>query len=391
MKFLSYLDVRYVFKGSIVPNVIIDEIDFFQQYVLQQITETSSFDLNSIPKLKDSETKFKNLNEFYTEALEKECSNGNDSYLVYLTCSKLNLFYIETIEIWYKNLGFKQFLNPNTPEFIPPMNSAVNQYDGIKVLNILRQENGWKTMNHINIIYNGKQYTVDCVMKDPIDHMNFQIKKEHVTQLLRCRYTEIMKNYHVLLSAILFLCNKYTRCIDYNCIIKLFDSFNKSIKMLEGLNRVLITLKKYSIWNLYLCSHSSLLKILKWIEDFIYLSKNNEFSNVNFYDNQGHRKIDKINKLLKIFLNVRKKFYLDLNGDIGKLNIRCSIKNPFYDKNKIINELNCSASTSNNPFSLQSTEIYINVCNYFDDFCEKVYKSCYENLGFSKIDCLNNN
>ncbi|XP_050548714.1 uncharacterized protein LOC126910304 [Daktulosphaira vitifoliae] len=71
MKFLSYLDVRYVFIGSIVTNVIIDEIDFFQQYVLQQITETSSFDLNSIPKFNDSETKFKNLNEFYTEALEK--------------------------------------------------------------------------------------------------------------------------------------------------------------------------------------------------------------------------------------------------------------------------------------------------------------------------------
>ncbi|XP_050520410.1 uncharacterized protein LOC126893902 isoform X2 [Daktulosphaira vitifoliae] len=178
MKFLSYLDVRYVFVGSIVTNVIIDEIDFFQQYVLQEISEAKPFDLNNLPNLEDSETKFKNLNEFYTEATEKvnklfknsniidtsiktdktielkECFYENDSYLVYLTCSKLNSFYNETIEIWYKNLGFEQFLNPIIPELMPPIDPALNQSVAIEALNIIRQETGWKTMDHIYIIYN---------------------------------------------------------------------------------------------------------------------------------------------------------------------------------------------------------------------------------------------
>ncbi|XP_050520414.1 uncharacterized protein LOC126893907 [Daktulosphaira vitifoliae] len=414
MKFLSFIDVRFVFEGSIVTNVIIDEIDFFQKYVLQQITEISSFDLNSIPNLNDCETNFKNLNEFYTEALEKvnnlfqnnniidtsiktdltfqlkECSNGNDSYLVYLTCSKLNSFYNETIEIWYKNLGFEEFINPNTLELTPPIDSSINHYEGIKVLNILRQENGWKTMEHINIMYNGKQYTVDCVMKDPIDHMNFQIKKEHVTQLLRCRYTEIMKNYHVLLSAILFVCNTDAKIFKHKCLIELFNSFNKSKKMFEGLNTALITLKKSSIWSFNLNSHSNLHKIFKWITEFLNLLENNEFSRDNFVDQQGMN-IKKIEILLKIFLHFRNNFYIEIITDMVKINRRCIMKESLYDKYTIVRNFRKSVYRTNKTNSLLLTQIYIDACSYFDNFCENVYKFCYEDLGFKKVDCLNNN
>ncbi|XP_050520418.1 uncharacterized protein LOC126893910 [Daktulosphaira vitifoliae] len=409
-KFISYIDVRFVFR-SIVPNVIIDEIEFFKQYILQQISETSPFDLNSLPNLKDTEEKFKKLNEFYTEALEKvnnifqnsniintsietnsitnqikECSNENDSYLVYLTCSKLNSFYIETIELWYKNLGFEIFLSPKIPELKPPKYREIIQNDGIKALNIFRQESGWKKMNYINIIYNNKQLNVDCMIKDEINHINFQIKKEHFLQLLRCRFTEIIKNIYVLLSAILHICYTDAMHFKYSCLVELFDSFNKSIKMFEGLNTALITLNKFLIWDDRVKSHSSLEKILKWVECFLCLLKNNDFSN----DQQGKKQPEKIETLEKIFLSFRYSFYMDLNIELTNMNGRCIMTKPFYDKFKIINSLKNLVNTVNNHNLLQSTQIYLNACNLFEIFCEKVHTFFCEDLGFNKVYSLIN-
>ncbi|XP_050545929.1 uncharacterized protein LOC126908091 [Daktulosphaira vitifoliae] len=418
MTFFSYIDVRFVFQGSIMPNVIIDEIDFFQKYVLQKISENSHldlnrhFDLNCLPNFQDSEMNFKNLNEFHTVASKivnnlyqnsniiidtsiKSNSttidmNEDDSYLVYLTCSKLKSFYNKNIEIWYKNLGFEQFLNPKTPQLLPPIDPNININMGIKAFNILRQESGWKTMEHINIVYNGKLFSVDCIMKDPINIMNFQIKKEHVIQLLRCRYTEIIKNYHVLLSSILSLCSTKVNGFSYNCLIKLFDSFNKSKIMFEGLHTALITLQKSSLWNYTFLSHSNLQKILKWIEDFLSLLNNNEFSQDNFVGQNGILITEILDKNLKNFLNVLKQSNMELRIDLKNMTFRCNMREPYYKKSISIKYFKYLASKMRSAYYEQSIQIYSYACNYFDEFCKNIYKSCYENLGFRKVYSLNN-
>ncbi|XP_050520413.1 uncharacterized protein LOC126893906 [Daktulosphaira vitifoliae] len=411
MKYINIMDVRYVFKGTIVANVIIDEIDFFKQFVLQKIPETISFDFNSLQNLIDSETNLKNLNEFYIEASEKvnnmflysiiidpfvntnsttnpikESSNDNDLYLVNLTCSNLNAFYNETIEIWYKNLGFEEFLNPKIPKFIPPIDLHINQNDGIKALNILRQESGWKTMNHILIIYNGKQFSVDFIMKDEINNINFRVKKEHVIQLLRCRYTEIMKNYEILLSTLVHICNKSVPPLYQNCLIELFDSLNKSKRMFDGLNMAINTLNSSSIWSLSNHSHSSLQKILKWNTDFLNLLKNNEFSRCelgnNIIKNEG-KNTEKLKKLRNILSEFRDNFYKELRSEMSRMNDRCVMKKPYFDRSKTINYFIIPTATNQN--SSESSQIYLNACNYFNNFCENVYKNCYEDLGFRKI------
>ncbi|XP_050522834.1 uncharacterized protein LOC126895240 isoform X2 [Daktulosphaira vitifoliae] len=414
MMFISYIDVKFLFNGSIVTNPIIEEIDFFQQYVLQQILETSPFDLNSLPNLKESKKKFKNLNEFYSEASEKvnkllknsniidtsininsttiqikECYNENDSYLVYLTCSKLNSFYDETIEIWYRKLGFEQFLNPNTPELMPPIDSSLVQNDGMQALNILRQETGWKKMDHIYIIYNGKQLNVDFILKGEINHMNFRIKKEHVTQLLRCRYTEIMKNYCVLLSSILHICNTVAYDFYYKCLIELFKSFNKSKLMVEGLYKSLITLNKSSIWSVSYSSYSILQKILKWVADIINLLNNNEFSQVYNDDLLDIKKIELVKRLLIVFLKFRDALRIELYSDLGYMKSRCLMKKSFYEMFQLIYDFKSSVSSieiSNFQWPIQ---VYHKACKFFNTFCENVYKSCYEDLGFKKVDCHN--
>ncbi|XP_050523010.1 uncharacterized protein LOC126895316 isoform X3 [Daktulosphaira vitifoliae] len=411
MAFISYIDVRFMFKGAIMPNVIIDEINFFLKYVLQKISENRHLDLNSLPNIEDTEINFKNLNEFHTVAskiVNNLYQNSNiiidtsintnsitidmnedDSYLVYLTCSKLKSFYNENIELWYKNLGFEQFLDPKTPELIPPIDPNINKNMAIEAFNILRQESGWKTMEHINIVYNGKLFSVDSIMKDPIDKMNFQIKKEHITQLIRCRYTEIIKNYHVLLSATLSQCNSYANRFNYNCLIKFFDSVNKSKMMFEGLHTVLITLQNLTLWSFTLWSHSNLQNILKWVDNFNSLLKNNEFSQDKFVDHNGIKKTEIIDKKCEVLRNLRKKLYIYLKSELSNINTRCNMKEHFFDKTQLENHFKYLASTMNTSYNEQSIEMHQKAFKFFDEFCEYVYKSCYENLGFRKVDRLN--
>ncbi|XP_050523009.1 uncharacterized protein LOC126895316 isoform X2 [Daktulosphaira vitifoliae] len=407
MAFISYIDVRFLFHGAIMPNVIIDEINFFLKYVLQKISENSHldlnrhFDLNCLPNFHDSEINFKSLYEFQTVASKlinnlyqnsnvidisiKNNSttiqiNEDDLYLVNLTCYKLKSFYNESIKIWYENLGFDLFLNSKIPELIPPVDPNININVAIKALNILQQESNWEPMNHINIVYNEKLFSVECIMKDPINNMNFQIKKEHVLQLLRCKYTEIIKNYHMLLKVILYLCNTEVNRFNYNCLIKLFDSFNKSKIMFEGLHTALITLQKSSLWNYTFLSHSNLQKILKWIEDFLSLLNNKEFSQDNAVNKKNIKKTEEIiDKKLKYFLNFLEQFNIESISHFNNIYIHCNMKDAYYEKSTLIKHFMDSGST-------KSTSYY--ACNYFDEFCENVFKSCYENLGFRKVDYL---
>ncbi|XP_050522704.1 uncharacterized protein LOC126895176 [Daktulosphaira vitifoliae] len=410
MKFISYIDVRFMFTRRNVPNSIIDEIDFFQQYVLQKISKTSHFDLNSLPILEDSESVFHNFNQFYTEALKKvnnlfknnniidtsiktdliseikECSNENDSYLVYLTCIKLNSFYNETIETWYKNLGFEQFLDPKASNFIPQIEPFINLNYGIKALNIILREKGWETMDHINIIYNNKKFNVESIIKDPINSINFQIKKEHVTQLLRCRYTEILKNFYTLFSTILSICKKGKKSVLHNCLIQFFNSFNKSKIMFEGLHSAINTLNKLSIWNFSYNSHSNLLYILKLVEDVLNLFQKKEFSQFNNFDHLDMKKVD-VDKQLDLFIKFRCEFCENLYSEYKNIKTRCCMKNPFYDETNLIISFRNSTNTIHNP-NIQTTEIYLIACDNLENFCENVYKFCYEELGFRKINYL---
>ncbi|XP_050522703.1 uncharacterized protein LOC126895175 [Daktulosphaira vitifoliae] len=407
MKFISYIDVRLLFAGRNMPNSIIDEIEFFQQYVLQKKSKTIHFDLNSLPILEDSESVFHNFNQFYTEALKKvnnlfknnniidtsiktdliseikECSNENDSYLVYLTCIKLNSFYNETIETWYKNLGFEQFLDPKTSKFLPQLESDVKLNHGIKALNIMLREKGWDTMDHINIFYNNKKFNVESIIKDPINSINFQIKKDHVLQLLRCRFTEIMKNYYTLLSTIFFICEKGEKSVLHNCLIQFYNSFNKSKIMFEGLLSVINTLKKSAIWNVSYNSHSNLQNILKWVKYFLNLLQKKEFSQFNNIDQLDMKNVN-VQNLEDLFLNFRRGFYEELHNEARHMKIRCCMKKPFYNKLELVDNFRYTANIMNNP-NIETIEIYLSACNYFNNFCKNVYNFCYEELGFKKV------
>ncbi|XP_050545616.1 uncharacterized protein LOC126907940 isoform X1 [Daktulosphaira vitifoliae] len=401
MKFLSYIDTRFLFSEGFIPHPIIDAIDFIHQFVLEISLETNSFDLNKSP-YEISEKKFENLTVFHTDAskrvefyfqncyfmdiiLAKDLENIKITGLPLDLNSKVselhNEFFNKIVEVWYKNLGFEEFLNPKKAEFIPPIDPDTIQNDGIEALNIIRKESGWEKMNHISIVYFGKQFCVDQIINDEVSMINFRIKKEHVSQLLRCRFTEIMKNYRTLLSAMLNMCNKNAINYYHNCLTKLFSSFVKSKKMLEDLHEALVTLNKSSIWSVNYNSKSSLHKVFEWIAEFLSLLENNDFSLNNIDDNE----MEVIEKLLVNFKNNLAFFITQLTSELSQCNFWCHIEDTFknvkYYTNYFRNQGNLSIN-SNPEFSIQ---IMLNACNFFESFCESVSKSCYEDLGFEKL------
>ncbi|XP_050545587.1 uncharacterized protein LOC126907928 isoform X8 [Daktulosphaira vitifoliae] len=421
MKFISYIDIRFLFFEFEVPHTIIEEIDFIYQFVSEKNLENSPFDLNKsfnqiskiklrnfVKFLKDSTKIVNSLTEHnkyinpsiktHLENIEiNERSKKNNSSDVY--SKPPNKFYNETIKIWYKNLGFEEFLEPIEAEFIPPIDPKTNQNDGIKALNVIRKEPGWKSMNHINIVYFGKQISVNRIINDEVSNINFRIKKEHITQFLRCRYTEIIKEYHTILSSIMHVCQNDIRNFYHNCLIKLFNSFKKSEKMIEGLYKALVALNRSSIWSVNFNSKSSLHKLFKWVTIILRFLKNNNFNLDNFMDKydieiviiRNPKETEIIKKLLNIFKTFLKDIGVLLRSDVAQQGARCYTNkrlNKIWDYTKsFINSFN-TLNNNNNPYLDWQLQIYLNACNYFDKFCADVYKSCYEDLGFQKIiDC----
>ncbi|XP_050545592.1 uncharacterized protein LOC126907928 isoform X12 [Daktulosphaira vitifoliae] len=318
MKFISYIDIRYLFSECTVPHAIIEEIDFIYQFVSEKNVENSSFDLNKslnqISKIKlGNIVKFhKDLTKIVNSLTEdskyidpsiktdlkkieiNERSKKKNSFDVY--SEHPNKFYNETINIWYKNLGFEQFLEPIEAEFKPPIDPKTNQNDGIKALNIICKESGWEKMNHISIIYFGKQLSLDRIINDEVCDMNFRIKKEHVSQLLRCRYTEVLKNYYAILSSIMCVCLNDVRNFYHNCLIKLFNSFKESEKMIEGLYKAMVASNRSSIWSVHRNSKSSLHNLFQWVTIILRFLKNNNFNLDNFMDSYDDKIIIILNE-----------------------------------------------------------------------------------------------
>ncbi|XP_050545600.1 uncharacterized protein LOC126907934 isoform X1 [Daktulosphaira vitifoliae] len=413
VKFISYIDIRFLFSEGAVTHAITDEMDFIYQYLLEKNKEDSS-DLKRLPYY-ISEYKFKNIESFNVNLYWKIFDfNTNffkqnkilDIYInsdvdklniaklpqrrrSYAILSKkselLTIFYNENIEIWYNNLGFEQFLNPTAAEFIPPIDPDTNQNDGIEALNIIRKQSGWEKMNHISIVYFGRKISVGRIINDEVNNINFRIKKEHVSQLLRCRFTEIMKNYRTLLSAMLCICSKDAYHYYHNCLIELFSSFVKSKKMHEDLYEALVTLNKSSIWSVHLSSKSSLYNIFIWVKGFLNLLENNDFSQKNFIISPDNNNTDLVEQFLIIFKKHFNSFSSHLSSELSHYDSRCSMYLKFKDVSEYVDYFRNPENISINFNPEFSNQIMLNACNFYDSFCENVSKFCYEDLGFKKI------
>ncbi|XP_050549046.1 uncharacterized protein LOC126910479 [Daktulosphaira vitifoliae] len=251
--FIDYLDVKSALKKTFIhPKLVVEEIYTVKHYTfLMEVSDMHNY-VNNEGSIKIEEAKedyYKIMNfankvvsithDFFKNNVSiinnTMMFNLRENYYYEYTNNKYDINFIDfinknlndyckkTINNYYSKIGFHQLLNPNTPELSPPQNIGFPQYKIIKNLNILFREGNWNLLNHIRIIIDDELITTNRIIRDTVDDFNFNLKKKYFTQLLRCRYTEVLRNYNTYMSAVIQTCKREKRNANLNnykdCII----------------------------------------------------------------------------------------------------------------------------------------------------------------------------
>lgn len=254
----------------------------------------------------------------------------------------------------------------------------------MRSLSIIIQETGWRSIDHLLIKINNQKLSIYDILEDPITESNFSNKKNRITHFLRCLYTELFKNYDVLLSVILHICSVDASVYYVDCMIQFFDSLNRSKALLNGLQDALNTLNKLTIWKLESRKPWNLIKIFNWTNGFLDMLNNNNYAPENLVSRSDNEKSEMTNTLFNTFQHYRRTFLPDIYADLYFTKSRCEFMKPFYDKLDKIQDFRNSDNSYVNENPLQTAS---NACDFFNKFCEDALKSYYEDLGFSKVDC----
>ncbi|XP_050520636.1 uncharacterized protein LOC126894040 [Daktulosphaira vitifoliae] len=401
MAYMNNFDQIFMFLKYFELVSIVNDIYYFKQYVSQKTEKNFSLDLNETSFIQDSNIEFETLKEFHDKASKivnnlnqnsnvidddnkqdllttyyaKHLSERNIDFISF-TCNQLNSFYEKTIKNLYKDLGFEELMNSSLPRIKSLEKSTNISENSIQILKKIIREEGWKKFDHIRINFDNHILSIYDVLNDPITVQNFETKKKHVTQFIRCRYTEIFKNYNVLLSVIIRLCFNNLSDHYFDCMILFFDSLTKSKKMLDKMHTALISLKKTSIWDVNKRANWDLHKLLDWLSSYVCLLKNDIFLPQNIIK----QNIDDVYETFSICQLDNEK---QLRSDLYRMKNRCLLSIPLYDQTFIINQFQNLAT--NQPNNQDSLYVARKACEYLNLFCDEVIKVSYEDLGFSKI------
>ncbi|XP_050547420.1 uncharacterized protein LOC126909080 [Daktulosphaira vitifoliae] len=222
-------------------EVILDVNSFIEgkgHEIYQKIKETNSLVIdNHKPKCLLEE----NLKDY------KEQQYKNIELSHYLS-EWLNMYYGEISTKFYKNLGFEKILDLNEESsFKPPVHfyENISQSEKIEQLNTITNENGWKSLKNINIVFNDQVISVERILRHPADKLNFHCKKQHILRLIKCIYTEILFKYCKYVKFILNFCDKVRLKCDYIIFIhfvrQIFDAVIKTTEMFDIMYKTLVT------------------------------------------------------------------------------------------------------------------------------------------------------
>ncbi|XP_050547166.1 uncharacterized protein LOC126908889 [Daktulosphaira vitifoliae] len=281
MNYLSNIDFKLLanFKKTFsVP--IVDEIYTFVEYAtLKSKKNTQIFinpndpntkreayevilDVNSFIQRKGNQSyqKIKEKNSLIVYNHKQKCllednlkdynaRQNRNIELSYYLCEWLNMYYVEISTNLYKNLGFEEVLELNEASiFKPTIYSYKNicHKQVIQQLNTITKGSGWKSLKHINIIFNDQVVSVDRILRHPADRINFHCKIQHVLRLIKCIYTEILFKYCKYVISLLNFCEAvYVKSNDVayiNFVRQIFDAVNETTKMFDIMHKTLVSL-----------------------------------------------------------------------------------------------------------------------------------------------------
>ncbi|XP_050549072.1 uncharacterized protein LOC126910491 [Daktulosphaira vitifoliae] len=302
---------------------------------------------------------------------------------------KLYHFCSETINTFYLKIGFNQLLNPNIAELTPPRNYFYHNR-AINILNTLFREGDWKLLNHVKIIIDDEIITTNRITRDNVDDFNFNLKKKYFFQLIRCRYTEVLKKYNIYMSAIIQIC-RYEKIIKYiygyvDCIIQFNDAIKDSKEMFNYMLLALDKLKAAFIGNVMYKSHACLTTTYGLLSNFFpkidqLNFRKNDFINLSFKEQEMI-----VDKFIFDFQNARINFSRPLTDTRNPVNECCLIDGEILNKSQLINSWEYIISSSNNNITLERPlRLYEYALEKFKTFFNIAIKSEYNCLGFNKI------
>ncbi|XP_050544942.1 uncharacterized protein LOC126907596 [Daktulosphaira vitifoliae] len=298
---------------------------------------------------------------------------------------KINLFYTETIKNNYEDLGFIQLINPIDHKFKPPKDKTINQELGITILNSLFNEGNWASFSQIDIKFDDLKISAKHVIRDLATDHNFHLKKHYFTQMVRCRFFEVLLNYNTLLSALKQLCitlkneNNYVKCV--TC---LFDAINDTVTMFDFMLTIIEKIKLSSIWQPNK-SYSDLQSTHKLIYNYVVELRTKNVLRDKFVNNPEVN-IEKLaDDYIKNVENTRYKFIKMLNTLKNPKRNRCFLDGLLINKKNVVIKFQENANIINKRSDETHVTEYELITKYLYNFCKKFVKTDYVDTGFHKI------
>ncbi|XP_050521595.1 uncharacterized protein LOC126894550 [Daktulosphaira vitifoliae] len=421
--FIDYLDVKLLLKNSIYPKLVVEEIYTVKNYtflmktpelvnyikntgsikmdeLLEDYIEINNF-VDKIVSLTDEIFKNKvtyvnsttecNLREkYYSEYI----NNKYEINFVDFVREKLKHYCSETIYKYYSIIGFDELLHPNIARLKPPQNYGFKQNEAIEILNTLFREGDWRLLNHIRIIIGNEIITTNQIIRDNVDDFNFNKKRQYFTQLIKCRYTEVLKNYNTHITAVIQTCrNEKTggnlkAFVD--CTIKFFEIVNDSKDLLKIMLLALNKLEDSNIWEVFYTPYSCLTQTYNILRKFSSEIERLNFRKTDFINLSINELEMKVSKFLFDFQNARINFTRRLMDERNTVHNCCLIEGELLNKNQLIDSWKIIVSLNNNKNTLERpVRLYEYALERFIAFFNAAITSEYDSLGFNKITISN--
>lgn len=205
--------------------------------------------------------------------------------------------------------------------------------------------------------------------------------------LLRCRYTEILKNFDTVLSTMLLKCNDIKSQMGsrlyYKCVADFSNIINLSQPMLENLSDATAKLHKLTFQKKGTPSNVCLSTIMEIIQEFLNLLRNSVPLDVQSKEDID-TKIILANKYLEMYQQKRKTLNKKVYSEFHSKKKRCVFKNAFLTNYTV-------ESFFRNNLQIYNVTNSNNLLNYkefftkFEIFCENLNESDYLALGFYNL------
>ncbi|XP_050544941.1 uncharacterized protein LOC126907595 [Daktulosphaira vitifoliae] len=326
-----------------------------------------------------------NFKKFNFKAIyEKVYMSHAEDFLSFVSFmyNKINSFYTEAIMNNYENFGFVQLINPTDSKFIPPKDKTIDQDCGITILNTLLIQGNWDSCRHVNIQYDDLKISAKRVIRDLTTDHNFHLKKHYFTQMVRCRFFEVLLNYNTLLSALKQLCitlkneNNYVKCV--TC---LFDAINDTVTMFDFMLTIIEKIKLSSIWQPNK-SYSDLQSTHKLILDYVFnLKVFNVVREKFIYTPEVNTEVLAAD-YIQNYKKARRVFSKNLQTSKHPKNNRCYIDDFIVNKESIVFKFQDIANDRSSETHITEYEL---ITKFLNNFCRSFIQNDYVNTGFDKI------